>query len=313
MLFGLCGIVREVAQVIFIMIFLLILLLIFCQTFRQFILHPISFISYLFSDGVLYIFHRKYNNCPTGQINAYIAHFGRGKTLSAVAYIVSLYRKYNNKKVWDDDRYKFVMQKIEILSNVQFLRVPSVPLVALDDITARTRYNKTIDQFNDTLTVTLVLIDEASAQLNSREYRNNFDMDSLNSLITCRHYHISLYYTTQKFKFADALLRGVTQQVIKCHKFWRIQKLTYYDADQVELAGDTSLVKPLRCRSFFVRNRHYRNYDTLATVDKLVKDAKDGKMMTAQDILAARGSAELALDAVTSPSRRLRRLRRRKQ
>lgn len=283
-----------------------------CHTLRQFALHPLKFAYYLVKDAVLYVVHNERNRCLTGQINAYVAHFGRGKTLSATAFIYRLYRRYHNRRVWDPDRKRFVLQQIEILSNVQFLSIPSVPLVSLADISARAQHNAEIDAQQHTRTVTLVLIDEASAQLNSREYRNNFDPDTLNTLITCRHYHISLFYTTQKFKFADALLRGVTQTCIECHKFWRIQKLYYYNADQVEIAGDTSLVKPLRIRSFFVTDRIYGNYDTLATVDKLVKDAKDGKMMTAQEILAARGAADLQLDAVTRPSRRLRRIRQRK-
>ncbi len=295
---------------IYIVVFLL--LVAFCHTFRQLLLHPFAFTYCLIKDIILYFVHHKRNECPTGQINAYVAHFGRGKTLSATAFIYRLYRRYHNRRVWDPDRKRFVLQQIEILSNVQFLSIPSVPLVSLADISARAQHNAEIDAQQHTRTVTLVLIDEASAQLNSREYRNNFDPDTLNTLITCRHYHISLFYTTQKFKFADALLRGVTQTCIKCHKFWRIQKLYYYNADQVEIAGDTSLVKPLRIRSFFVTDRIYGNYDTLATVDKLVKDAKDGKMMTAQEILAARGAADLQLDAVTRPSRRLKRIRQRK-
>lgn len=294
----------------FIIVVFVLLLFLCCHTFRQFVRHPFKFTYSLVKDAYFYIWHRDFNKCPTGVLNAYVAHFGRGKTLSAVAHITALYDRYNGKRVWDDSRNKFVTQKVEILSNVRFLRVPSVPLVSLMDITARAQHNKEIDLEQNTLTVTLILVDEASAVLNSREYRNNFDVDTLNTLITCRHYHLSLYYTTQKFKFTDALLRGVTQQCIKCHKFWRIQKLIGYNADQVEIAGDTSLVKPLYIRSFFVTDRCYGNYDTLATVDKLVKDAKDGKMMSAQEILAARGSAELALDAVTRPSRRLRRMRR---
>ncbi len=293
---------------IFLAVFFLLFLV--SHTFRQLILHPFKFFLYLIKDAVLYVLHRDYNRCPTGMLNAYVAHFGRGKTLSATAYITSLYRRYNNRRVWDRDRKCFVIQKIEILSNVRFISVPSVPLVALMDITARAQHNKEIDVDQHTLTVTIVLIDEASAQLNSREYRNNFDADTLNTLITCRHYHINLIYTTQKFKFADSLLRGVTQECIKCSKFWRIQKIQGYNADQVEIAGDTSLVKPLYTRSFFVTDRIYGNYDTLATVDKLVKDAKEGKLLTAQEILAARGNAVLEIDAVSKPSRRLKRMRR---
>ena len=293
----------------YIMIVVFLLLFFYCHTFRQLILHPFKFLYHLIVDPVLYVLHKDYDRCPTGKINAYVAHFGRGKTLSATAYVADLYQRYNNRRVWDKERKCFVTQKVEILSNVRFVRVPSVPLVALMDIVARAQHNKEIDQEQKTLTVTIVLVDEASAQLNSREYRNNFDADTLNTLITCRQYHISLIYTTQKFKFADALLRGVTQECIKCKKFWRIQKLQGYNADQVEIAGDTSLVKPLYTRSFFITDRIYGNYDTLATVDKLVKDAKEGKMISAQEILAARGTAALELDAVTRPSRRLKRMR----
>ncbi|MDE5758297.1 MAG: hypothetical protein K2H85_06755 [Allobaculum sp.] len=294
----------------FIICFFAAMLFIYCHTVRQFVLHPFKFTYYLVKDIVLYFVRRKRHLCPTGEISAYVAHFGRGKTLSATAHLTALYRRYNNKRVWDRDRRQMVTQKIEILSNVDFLCIPSVPLLSMADISARAAHNKEIDLEQGTLTVTLVLVDEASAQLNSRDYRNNFDADTINTLVTCRHYHLSLFYTTQKFKFADALLRGITQQCIKCHKFWRIQKLYGYNADQVEIAGDTTLVKPIYTRSFFVTDKHYNNYDTLATVDKLVKDAKDGKMMSAQEILAARGNAELALDAVTRPSRRLRRMRR---
>lgn len=294
----------------FIIGFLVVLLFLYCHTFRQLLLHPFKFTYYLVKDIVLYFVHHKRDLCPTGQINAYVAHFGRGKTLSVTAFLTQMYRRYNNKRVWDRDRRQMVTQKVEILSNVEFLHVPSVPLLSMADISARAAHNKEIDLEQGTLTVTLVLIDEASAQLNSRDYRNNFDADTINTLVTCRHYHLSLFYTTQKFKFADALLRGITQQCIKCYKFWRIQKLIGYNADQVEIAGDTTLVKPLYTRSFFVTDKHYDNYDTLATVDKLVKDAQAGKMMSAQEILAARGNAELALDAVTRPSRRLKRMRR---
>ncbi len=298
-------------MVVFLVIFMALLLLVYCHTLRQFVRHPFKFTYYLARDIVLYFVQHKRDLCPTGQITAYVAHFGRGKTLSATAFLAQMYRRYNNKRVWDRDRRQMVTQKVEILSNVKFLTIPSVPLLSMADISARAAHNKEIDLEQETLTVTLVLIDEASAQLNSRDYRNNFDADTINTLVTCRHYHLSLFYTTQKFKFADALLRGITQQCIKCFKFWRIQKLIYYNADQVEIAGDTTLVKPLCTKSYFVTDKHYNSYDTLATVDRLVKDAQAGKMMTAQEILTARGNADLALDAVTSPSRRLRRMRRR--
>lgn len=304
---GICG--KDVEKMIFVVIFLLVLLLIFCQTFRQIVLHPIKFVFYVIKDTVLYIVRRRWRECPTGHIVCYFAHFGGGKTLSATHYITQMYCRYNNKRIYDRSRKKMVTQKIEVLSNAKFSAVPYVPLVSLRDITARATYNRKIDLDNDTLTVTLILIDEASSELNSRDYRDNYDPDALNTLITSRHYHLSLYYTSQKFKLVDALLRSVTQECIHCCKIWRFMIKTGYSADQLEVAGDALLVKPLYRKSFFVTDRIYNGYDTLATVNKLKKGMEAGKMLTAQEILALRGNTAPDVDSISRPSRRLKRIR----
>lgn len=293
----------------FLMFIVFVLLFCFFHTFRQFVLHPFKFLFYMVKDGVLYIFRRRWRECPTGRLVCYFAHFGGGKTLSATYYITQLYRKYNNKRVYDRGRKKMVLQKIEVLSNAQFAAIPCVPLNSLRDITARATHNREIDLANDTLTVTLILIDEASSELNSREYKSNFDMDTLNTLITCRHYHLDLYYTSQKFKLTDALLRAVTQECILCRKFWRVMIKTGYNADQLEVAGDALLVKPLYRKSFFITDKVYNGYDTLATVDKLKKGAEMGQMLTAQEILALRGNTAPDANSIASPSKRLKRMR----
>ncbi|MDE7223503.1 MAG: tyrosine-type recombinase/integrase [Acetatifactor sp.] len=158
-------------------------LLLFSYFFRTLFLPPCKAVYFAVKD--LYIKRKAWNNCPTGHLICYFAHFGGGKTLSATEYITRLYHRYNDKPVYDHARRKMVTQKIEVLSNAEFVGVPYVPLNALNDITARATYNKGIDMDNDTLTVTIVFIDEASSELNSREYKNNFDMDTLNTLITC--------------------------------------------------------------------------------------------------------------------------------
>lgn len=84
---------------------------------------------------------------------------------------------------------------------------------------------------------------------------------------------------------------------------------TGYSADQLEVAGDALLVKPLYRRSFFVTDEVYNGYDTLATVDRLKKGAEMGEMLTAQEILALRSSTAPDADSVSSPSRRLKRMR----
>ena len=284
-------------------------LFIFSHVVRQCILHPIKFVYYAVKDTYLYFKHKQYNVCPTGQIVCYFAHFGGGKTLSATYYITRLYKRYNNKLVYDRGRNKMVTQKIEVLSNAEFVGIPCSPLNALRDITSRATHNKGIDEENNTLTVTLILIDEASAQLNSREYKNSFDMDTLNTLITCRHYHMNMYYTSQKFKLTDALLRNVTQECIQCHKVWRVMIKTGYNADQLEVAGDALLVKPIYKKSFFITDRIFNGYDTLATVEKLKKGAEMGQMLSAKEILDLRGNNIPDADSISSPSRKLRRMR----
>lgn len=290
-----------------------LLLFVFSHFFRTLVLHPCKTVCCAVKDLFLYFKHKVWNNCPTGHLVCYFAHFGGGKTLSATEYITRLYRRYNNKPVYDRERDKMVTQKIEILSNAEFVGVPHVPLNALSDITARATYNKGIDTDNDSLTVTIVFIDEASSELNSREYKNNFDMDTLNTLITCRHYHLNFYYTSQKFKLTDALLRAVTQECVHCHKIWRVMIKTGYNADQLEVAGDALLVKPLYRKAFFITDKIYNGYDTLATVEKLKKGAQMGKMLTAKEILELRGQNTPDAQSVATPSRRLRRMRRGKR
>lgn len=293
----------------FVLTLLVIFVAILSPFVRQLMLHPLKTIYYAFKDTYFYFKHKAYNNCPTGHLVCYFAHFGGGKTLSATEYITRLYRRYNNKSVYDRARKKMVTQKIEILSNAEFVGVPYSPLKALRDITARATHNREIDEENDTLTVTIILIDEASSELNSREYKNNFDMDTLNTLITCRHYHLNLYYTSQKFKLADALLRSVTQECVLCRKVWRVMIKTGYDADQLEVAGDALLVKPKYRKAFFITDEIFNGYDTLATVDKLKKGAEMGKMLTAKEILELRGNNAPDADSISHPSRRLRRMR----
>ena len=96
--------------------------------------------------------------------------------------------------------------------------------------------NKNIDNEMNTRTVVLVLLDEASVQLNSRAFKTNIDPIFLNTLLTSRHYHISFLYSSQKFKLTDALMRSVTQKCINCHKVWRFMVQDVYDADEIDFS-----------------------------------------------------------------------------
>lgn len=295
---------------LWIVLVILGLLLIFSPEFRCAVTHPISTVCNGVLDLIDYIQKKAGNLCPTGALDIYCGYFGYGKTLSCVHTVVSLYNRYNGLPVWDRRQKKFVTQRILVLSNVT-LQIPYVPLESLAQVVAASEINQAYDDEHETLTVTLVLMDELSVQLNSREFKSNFNAYFLNTLLCCRHYHISLFGTAQRFGHCDKLLRDVTRNVIQCKKVWRFQVLRYYDAWDLEHAQNPDLVQPLRTSCWFVHNKDYAAYDTLAVVGNLQKSFDKGDMMSEAEILATQSAMPVDTSTITRPSKALRRIRRR--
>lgn len=253
------------------------------------LLHPLLDFFYFCRDLYYYILHKEYNNCPTGEMMCFEGLFGRGKTLSAVHHVCDLYRRYNNRPVWDKEKKKFVKQYVHIISNVDIKHVDHYEqLDNLSQIVQNAYRNKDLDREMETKTVLLVLIDEASVQLNSRSFKTNINADFLNTLLTSRHYHMSMFYTSQRFSLTDKLLRDVTQTVVHCGKVWRLMAQSFYDGYELENAGNPELVQPRSRGGFFVRNRDYEAYDTLAVVEKLQKSFDQSDFVSDQEILALR-------------------------
>ena len=294
--------------------FLFLGLCFFCYwsvCFRVALLHPFKTVYNSVIDFYKYIRFHQWNNCKTGELKCFVGLFGKGKTLSAVHYVVKKYEHYNNKRVYDFDRKKWVTQRVHIISNVE-LALPYEKFISLSQIVHIADTMRAYDLENDTLTVTLVLGDEFSVQLNSRSFKTNIDPLFLNTLLTCRHHHISLVYTSQRFNHVDALLRQVTSAVITCNKCWRFMVHGSYDAYELENASDPTMVKPLARFGWFVTNKDYNAYDTLACVGNLAKSCKDGDMLSEAEILALQCNTPDNMDNVSSPSKRFLRLQRKK-
>ena len=271
--------------------------------------HPISLVRYGVVDLFNYFRYERWNECHTGELVAYTGLFGKGKTLSGVAKVVSMYNRYNDKLVYDRDRQKWVTQKVKVLSNVA-LQIPYEDFVSLKQVIYCAENNSKLDEENDTLTVTIVFGDEFSVQMNSRNFKSNIDPLFLNTLLTCRHYHISLYYTAQRFGHVDALLRQVTSYVVECDKLWRFERQFVYSAWEMENATNPRLLTPVARRCWFVTNSHYAAYDTLACVGNLQKSCKEGDMLSEEEILALRrNDNQTNMEGVEKPSRRWRRSR----
>lgn len=288
---------------IIIIIVCLILLAMF-PTLRCAVTHPVKLVVNGCRDVFRYYRRKEYNVCGTGELVAYVGLFGKGKTLSAVHRVVSAYHQYDGKKVWCPRRKKLVTQRIKVISNVK-LNIPYEEFVSLEQMVLDAERKRAYDDANDTLTVTLVLGDEFSVQMNSRSFKTNIDPLFLNTILTCRHYYISLYYTAQRFGHVDALLRQVTSYVVECDKLWRFQRLNYYDAWEMENATSGQLLTPISRKCWFVLNKDYAAYDTLACVGNLKKSIKAGDMMSEEDILKLQqNSQQVNMDGVTKPSRR---------
>lgn len=278
-------------------------------TLRCAVLHPIKVIRFSIIDLFMAIKRKSFNLCKTGELVAYVGLFGKGKTLSVVNRVCTAYNKYDGKTVWCSRRMAFVTQRIQVLSNVA-LNIPYERFESLSQIVYISNNKEVIDDMNDTLTITLILGDEFSVQMNSRAFKTNVDPLFLNTLLTCRHYHMSLFYTAQRFSHVDALLRQVTSYVIDCDKLWRFQRQAKYDAWEMENATSPTLIKPLNRKCWFVTNEAYTAYDTMACVGNLKKSVSENDMLTPEEILALQCNTSPNTDAIIQPSRRFQRTRR---
>lgn len=278
--------------------------LIFCPTVRCAVFHLPQVVVFGAIDLWYYFKRKEYNLCSTGELVAYTGLFGKGKTLSAVHRVVSAYHQYDGKTVWCLRRKKFVTQRVQVISNVA-LSIPYEDFVKLEQVVLAAQRKDAYDDEHDTLTITLVLGDEFSVQMNSRNFKSNIDPLLLNTILTCRHHYISLYYTAQRFGHVDALLRQVTSYVVECDKLWRFQRYATYDAWDLENATNTELIAPTGRGCWFVLNRDYNAYNTLACVGNLVKSMEEGDMMTEAEILALQQNTQQAnMDGVAKPSRK---------
>ncbi len=283
--------------------------LVMLPTFRCAFFHPVSLVVNGARDLWFYVRHKQGNVCPTGELVAYTGLFGKGKTLSAVHKVIAAYRQYDGKPVWCSRREQIVTQRVKVISNVA-LSIPYEDFISLEQIVLAAEHNQAYDDEHNTLTVTLVLGDEFSVQMNSRNFKTNIDPLFLNTILTCRHYYISLYYTAQRFGHVDALLRQVTSYVVECDKLWRFQRQYIYDAWDLENATNTQLIKPRGRRCWFVRNRDYDAYNTLACVGNLKKSMREGDMMSEEEILKLQqNTQQVNMDGVNQPSKRWRRMR----
>lgn len=292
---------------LYIIIFAAAVLLYLSVTVRIVASNPLKVLYNAPRDVFKWLKYCRWREGKMGNLIAFVGLFGKGKTLSAVHYIVTKYQKYNNRRIYDFARRKWVTQKVHVISNVDLSGIPYEHFSGLVQVIQAAQQYKILDQENDTLTLIYILGDEFSVQLNSRKFKENIDPLFLNTLLTCRHHHISLIYTSQRFNHVDALLRQVTSYVVSCNKAWRCMVHRQYDAYQLENATDPLLIKPVRRFGWFIEDKDYNAYDTLACVDNLSKSCQEGDMLSEDEILALQCNNGVQMDGVVDTSRKYRR------
>lgn len=247
-------------------------------------------IIYFFIDTFNFFRRLQFHNPKNIGLRCYEGLFGHGKTLSMVHDTVKLYKKYNDRLVWVKGR-GFVRQYVQVLSNIDIKSIPYIEMVSLKQITDIAERQAKYDEEHGVITKTIICADEFSVQLNSRSYASNIDSLLLETILEQRHFGIFAFmYTSQRFGQVDALCRQVTSDVVNCHLYFkRILVHNIYDAWDYENATNKSLIKPIKKGGFFVRNKDFNAYDTLATVHTLIKKCLNGDFVPPSDILARQG------------------------
>lgn len=294
---------------IFIVIIAIMIIMLFSVFIRTILLNPHLTLFYLPIDLYKYFKYHLFNEFQTGKLICYTALFGGGKTLSCVHYINHLYDRYNNKKLYNPIKRCWITQKVHVISNVD-LNIPYEKFISLSQVVRVAEKFKEIDEKNNTRTCTIVFGDEFSVQMNSRSFKTNIDPLFLNTLLTCRHHHIMLVYNAQRFNHVDKLLRDVTTNVVECKKIWRVCIQKTYDAYVLENCTDPTSVKPLARHGWFIRDKDFAAYDTLACVGNLIKQVNNGDMESEIEIINRLSSHDLDVDSGNYLKKTLKRLRR---
>lgn len=243
-----------------------------------------------------YARYKEYNYPDTiGSIDCFVAHtdkvFGCCKTLSAVVRAKRIYDRYNGKKTFD---YKcqnphWITWQVRIISNVDIKGVPVEPFQNFDQLV-----NLATEDTDGILTV--VVLDECNAVLNSRNFKSNFqNEEQIRSIVTCRHNNIYMMLVGQRFKYLDALVRNMSDNVIECVHLPILNTVIHYvySAYDLETCDNPKMIKRLDLRFNYIYQSEYKLYDTKALVGMIAKTPS----RSSAEIVAQKGNQGTDLEA----------------
>lgn len=232
---------------IFVFVISFLILWFFVPVFRICIKNLHKVFYYFFLDTIDFFKNQrwKYGKGLFG-IDIFVGMFGTGKTLSMVHRARMIYRIYGDK--------------VRILSNIDLVDIPYIPLINFNQIVQ-------LQEDNDNFNLTLVLIDEIEHVLSHRNYAN-FPLAMLATITQSRKIKPPVYIlcTAQRFFMVDKLFRSLCTNVIDCSKSWRFAKNIVYDAWDLETKSSFGSINAKSVHYWFVSDHDYNSYNTLDLV-----------------------------------------------
>lgn len=278
------------------------------------------FVRYLFGHfdlllsslvvNIFYYFKYKQYNMPDayiGTIDCYVADskkvFGCCKTLSAVRSARQIYQRYNGKSAYDFkcQNPHWITWKVQIISNVDIVGVPVIPFTNLNQLVQLSNMD------TDGL-MTVVVLDECNAIMNSRNFKTNFqNEEQVKSIVTCRHNNIYMMLVGQRFEYLDKLIRSLADRVIMCRHFSFLNTVMHsvYSAAELDTAMNPAMVKRLSLKFTYLFKKDYDSYDTKALVDLVANSPS----ISSTELLERKGDASADLVATRNLSAKGRKLR----
>lgn len=241
-----------------------------------------AFSFYLFYDFLVYIFYRKNRLFYGWGIHLFTGKFGQGKTSLMVIKAYDLCEKY---------------PQLNVVTNLKLTNFPEhtriIPLNNAHDILNAPKNS-------------LVLIDEIGTIFNSRDFSSGkkaVPKPVFQHLSQCRHRHMMIMGTVQRFNLLDKQIRDISATVTECHASFPhpfSRKLTgiCFDISEYEALVQNPMYLPRVFDSYvMIQTEKYRHlYDTMEMVSGFLSMdyLSDNEILTNQgaDVIFSDGSKE---------------------
>ena len=254
-----------------------------------------SFAFYLFYDFLVYIFYRKKRLFYGWGIHLFTGPFGSGKTSLMVIKAYELCLEY---------------PQLSVVTNLKLTNFPEytaiLPLNSAQDILNAPKNS-------------IILIDEIGTIFNSRDFSSGkkaVPKPVFQHLSQCRHRHIIIFGSVQRFNLLDKQIRDISATVTECHAslahpFTRKLTAFCFDISEYESYIQNPMYTPRVFDSYVkIQTEQYRHlYDTMEMVSRFL----NMEYPSDSEILSNEGSVSIFSDGSKEGQKNYKKAMRRKR